>query len=313
VRWTNLKTTGLEMARAKLQTWPWKQAQKVIDYYVKEYQIDEPQDPGHPTAAPATPAKGIEEHTLAECFDAWKRTWAVAQGTSETREAHWRMLGRVLKPNTGLEALSITRLKEAQAALKADGLAPATVNDVLFKTLRRCLEHAVEAGLLVENPAAKLKPLKRTQTIRQQPAWAEAWKLVEEACQQAPESGELLRFMLAFGVGHKEVKNLRGEHIDFERDVVHFLRQKTGKVFDVPILEHAKPILEALRVLDGSRLAKRYSPGVTPSKPCTETASASECRSTRRGRSGAPLSSMPWSTVQTLVLWPNGRVIGTPS
>ena len=313
VRWTNLKTTGLEMARAKLQTWPWKQAQKVIDYYVKEYQIDEPQDPGHPTAAPATPAKGIEEHTLAECFDAWKRTWAVAQGTSETREAHWRMLGRVLKPNTGLEALSITRLKEAQAALKADGLAPATVNDVLFKTLRRCLEHAVEAGLLVENPAAKLKPLKRTQTIRQQPAWAEAWKLVEEACQQAPESGELLRFMLAFGVGQKEVKNLRGEHIDFERDVVHFLRQKTGKVFDVPILEHAKPILEALRVLDGSRLAKRYSPGVTPSKPCTETASASECRSTRRGRSGAPLSSMPWSTVQTLVLWPNGRVIGTPS
>ena len=62
VRWTNLKTTGLEMARAKLQTWPWKQAQKVIDYYVKEYQIDEPQDPRHPTAAPATPAKGIEEH-----------------------------------------------------------------------------------------------------------------------------------------------------------------------------------------------------------------------------------------------------------
>jgi integrase len=247
VRWTNLKTTELEMARAKLLTWPWKQAQKVIDHYVKEDQIDEPEDPGHPAAAPAIPGKAVEGHTLAECFDAWKRTWAVAQGTRETREAHWRMLGRVLKPNTGLEALSITRLKEAQATLKADGLAPASVNDVLFKTLRRCLEHAVEVGWLLENPAAKLKPLKRTQTIREQPSWADAWKLVQEVCQQAAQSGELLRFMLAFGVGQKEVKNLRGEHIDSERGVVHFLRQKTGKVFDVPILEHAEPILGALR------------------------------------------------------------------
>ena len=96
-----------------------------------------------------------------------------------------------------------------------------------------------------ENPAAKLKLLKRIQTIRQQPSWSDAWKIVEEVCRVSPENGELLRFMLAFGVGQKEAKNLRGEHIDFERGVVHFLRRKTGKSFEVPVFDHAKPTIEA--------------------------------------------------------------------
>ncbi|HEV2208593.1 MAG TPA: tyrosine-type recombinase/integrase [Verrucomicrobiae bacterium] len=223
-----------------------QQTKKVIGAYIKEYQLDVPELPAIP--APATPpASTTEAHTLAECFKSWKRTWSVAQGTRDTREAHWRMLGRVLAPSTALASLTITRLREIQAALKADGLNPTSVNDVMFKTLRRCLEHAVETGWLPGNPAAKLKPLKRTQTIRQQPSWEEAWKLIEEVCRVSPESGEILNFMLAFGIGQKEVKNLRGEHIDFERGVVSFVRQKTGKAFQVPIFDHGKVILQALR------------------------------------------------------------------
>ncbi len=256
VRWVNLKTDDLDMARLKNggpsrpkpENWHWKQAQKVIGHYIEEYQLDT-RDASSPVPVAKATANPAAQHTLAECFNSWKRTWTVAEGTKETREAHWRMLGRVLKAETSLGAVTITHLREVQAALKADGLSPTSVNDVMFKTLRRSLEHAVEIGWLVENPAAKLKPLKRAQTIRQQPSWEEAWKLVNQACQVAPESGELLQFMLAFGVGQKEVKNLKGEHIDFEREVVHFLRQKTGKTFDVPIMEEGKNLLDKLQAV----------------------------------------------------------------
>ncbi|HEY5909369.1 MAG TPA: tyrosine-type recombinase/integrase [Verrucomicrobiae bacterium] len=264
VRWTNLKTDDLDMARLKSnrsprpkpENWMWKQAQKVISHYAKEHQVDVPDAVNSAQVGQAPPKTGAP-HTLAECFNSWKRTWTVAEGTKETREAHWRMLGRVLKPETRLEAITITGLKEAQAKLKDSGLSPTSINDVMFKTLRRSLEHAVEIGWLVDNPAARLKPLKRVQSIRQQPSWEEAWKLVDKACEVAPESGELLRFMLAFGVGQKEVKNLKGEHIDFERDVVHFLRQKTGKTFDVPILSaEAKHLLNTLRAAGRIQVGK---------------------------------------------------------
>jgi integrase len=246
------------MARAKLQTWEWKQAQRVIDAAIKKHQIDEPEDPGHPqaaqeklkttVAAPARPPVKATTtgRTLSAVYTAWKKTWTCAEGTKDTRGYRWKMLGRVLSADTALSDITFTRLKEIQAALQTDGLSPSTVNDVMGKVLRLCLEHAVEAGWLTENPAAKLKPLKRTQVIRQQPTWEEAWKLIEEVNNQAPESGEILRFILAFGVGQKEVKNLCGEHIDLQRHVVNFVRQKTGKAFSVPIFEHAKPLISSL-------------------------------------------------------------------
>jgi integrase len=255
VRWRNLKIKDLNMARAKLQTWAWKQAQKVIDHYVEEHQIDEPEDPGHPAAAPAMPGKAVEGHTLAECFDSWKLTWTCSPSTRKTRAYRWNMLGRVLEPATPLEALTVVRLRQVQAGLKSSGLAAASVNDVMFKLLRQSLEHAVESGWMAENPAAKLKPLKRSQVIRQQAGWEDAWKIVEEVCRLSPESGELCRFALAFGVGQKEIKNLRGEHVDFVRNVVSFVRQKTGRAFQVPVLRHAAPFLASLKA------AGRIQPG----------------------------------------------------
>lgn len=247
VRWRNLKTTDLETAKMKDFRYWQRQANKVIQATIKENGLDVADTV--PTCVQAeTPAKsGRDSHTLAETFGSWKRTWTCSQGTKDTRGYRWKMLARVLNPETTLDALTLPRLREIQAALQTDGLSATTVNDVIGKVLRLCLEHSVEKGWLPENPAAKLKPLKRAQTIRLQPSWDEAWKLVDEVCRVSHESGELLRFMLAFGVGQAEVKSLKGEHIDLGRSTISFVRQKTGKLFTVPVFPHAKPVLEALK------------------------------------------------------------------
>jgi len=88
VRWTNLKTTDVEMARAKLQTRPWQQAQKVIDAAIKKYQIDEPEDPGHPKTVPANPAKVRFDTLLSACATQTQRNCNVSSllPTQKTRD-----------------------------------------------------------------------------------------------------------------------------------------------------------------------------------------------------------------------------------
>jgi len=138
VRWRNLKTKDPIMAREKLfNLSPFevahKQMQVVISQACRELGIDD-QAPGQPRPQ----AVCAQTHTLAGCFDAWKRTWTCSQGTREAREYRWKMLSRVLEPATTLPTLTITRLKEVQAKLR-EGHQPATVNDIMGKVLRQCL------------------------------------------------------------------------------------------------------------------------------------------------------------------------------
>jgi len=324
VRWKSLKTQDIAVARerANIGIRFKHQAERVTRAFAEANDIDLSVPPLPPSSAPAQtqapksapqPRPKPASHTLAEAWEAWKRTWAIAQGTRATREAHWKMLGRVLKPETALSDLNIVRLKEVQAALKESGLSPVSVNDVMFKSLKRALENAVDAGWLPENPAAKLKPLKKKAVIRQQPTWEEAWKLVEDANKISPESGEILNFMLSFGVGQAETKNLKGEHFDFQRGEVKFVRQKTGKPFEVPIFEHAKPLIESLKVAGRIQTGKLVFGGATPNKPSTVPASASSCPFARPGHSGARTSSIAWRKASTLGPWRSGKGIGTAS
>jgi integrase len=49
------------------------------------------------------------------------------------------------------------------------------------------------------------------------------------------------------GVGQAEAAGLLGEHVDFERRELQFLRQKTKVGFVVPLFPQVQPLLEKLR------------------------------------------------------------------
>jgi integrase len=53
--------------------------------------------------------------------------------------------------------------------------------------------------------------------------------------------------MLLLGLGQGELRNLRGEHFDLEQKSITVRRQKTQKVFAIPIYLQAREFVEKLR------------------------------------------------------------------
>jgi integrase len=109
------------------------------------------------------------------------------------------------------------------------------------------LSLAVECGIIAKSPLDAIKPLKMAKPIRLQPSWTEALKIIEHVELSAPDSSELLRFMLLFGVGQAEVQGLHGEHFDFDRKELQLFRQKTQKEYTVPIYDHANAFVQGLK------------------------------------------------------------------
>lgn len=53
--------------------------------------------------------------------------------------------------------------------------------------------------------------------------------------------------MLLFGLGQGELRNLHGEHFDLERRMISVRRQKTQKVFAIPIYPQASEFVDLLQ------------------------------------------------------------------
>ena len=53
--------------------------------------------------------------------------------------------------------------------------------------------------------------------------------------------------MLLLGLGQGELGNLLGEHIDLERGQITVRRQKTQRVFTIPIYPQARPFVDRLK------------------------------------------------------------------
>ena len=82
--------------------------------------------------------------------------------------------------------------------------------------------------------------------------------------------------MLVLGLGQAELANLSGEHIDFERGQITVRRQKTQRVFAIPIYPQARPLLERLktegRIVAGKPLFERVCPREAISLACRRLA-----------------------------------------
>ncbi len=131
----------------------------------------------------------------------------------------------------------------------ARNLKSAGMNNYL-RTIHGLFGLAVELGAVSENIALEIKLIREPNPDRLTPTWEQAQTIIEAV--KRPRSKLALTAMLLLGIGQGELKNLRGEHFNLEQNTITIRRQKTQKVFTIPIFPQARLFVEKLR--DDGRL-----------------------------------------------------------
>jgi len=146
--------------------------------------------------------------------------------------------------------------RRQEKSLKASG-----VNNYI-RMLHGLFKIAVECGAAIESPAMVQPLLREESPERLTPTWEQANAIIGAVHGQNAKN--LLSAMLLLGLGQAELRNLHGEYIDFERQQIIVRRQKTQRVFTIPIYPQAKPLLERFkaegRITTGKPLFERPYP-----------------------------------------------------
>jgi integrase len=129
--------------------------------------------------------------------------------------------------------------RRQQQKLKASG-----VNNYI-RMLHGLFKIAVESKSVVESPAKTLELIKEESPERLTPTWEQCLKIINVV--RSKESKIALSAMLLFGLGQAELANLSGENVDWTNNKITIRRQKTQRVFTIPIYPQAKPLMDQLK------------------------------------------------------------------
>jgi integrase len=204
-----------------------------------------PPKPGAQKATPTRPAQAaISLNDLVERFKAqWRH---LAPATRIKLDCHFKVAARYLNFNRDVAGIRLADMRELKSKLSG-GRKPSSVNDIIFKALGSLFKLALDDEIIERSPLERLKPARKIETMRRQPTWEQSQQIVDAVVKSASESRLIIGLMRNFGVGQAEIKFLFGDHIDLDKQVIHFRRKKTGKLFDVPIFGHAKSFIEQLK------------------------------------------------------------------
>jgi integrase len=207
-----------------------------------------PTAPSPQTPAPIVPPRrGTTGNSLNVLVQRFKNeSGHLAASTREKFNCHFKVAAEHLNFDRDIDSITLADLRQLKSEL-SNGRKPSSVNDIIFKAVAALFRMAVDDEIIDKSPLEKLKRAKRNEPDRQQPTWEQAQHIEDEVRRHAPETALIVGFMQQFGVGQAEIKHLVGEHVDCERNVIHFRRKKTGKPFDVPIFQHARPFIEKLK------------------------------------------------------------------
>jgi integrase len=204
-----------------------------------------PTRPMSPGPTPPQPARAAV--SLNDLVEKYKAQWNyLAAGTRTKMGFHFKVAARFLDFDRDVTKIQLADMRVLKGKL-SEGRKPSSVNDILFKGLGALFKIAIEDEIVDRSPLERLKPARKGEIEREQPTWEQSQQIVNETEKSAPETALIVRFMRDFGVGQAEIKFLFGGHIDLDKQVIHFRRKKTGKLFDVPIFGHAKQFVERLR------------------------------------------------------------------
>jgi len=221
-KWINLRTNDLTLARQllanEIKTTPkgdWKQAGIVTVQTLIELFEGNPMN-----LAPST----FKVRNL--LLGVFKSTWPFGLGIKVTHVKPFMMRSWLAE-------------RRNERSLNAAG-----INNYI-RLLHGLFALAVDLGAVSENPAQQVKLLREPNPDRITPTWEQAQNIIASVKRQ--ESRRALTAMLLFGLGQAELRNLRGEHFDLARGIITVRRQKTQKIFMIPVFPQAHQFVEELR------------------------------------------------------------------
>jgi integrase len=214
-----------------------------------------------------------EKCTLKEIIEKYlQNPMGLSAGTLQIRKQLLKVFDRTWAYGMGKRVSEVKAImlkswvaeRRQEQSLKASG-----VNNYI-RTLHGLFQIAVEMGAIAESPAKGLKLLKEENPERLTPSWEQAHAIIGKVKRQ--NGKDVLSAMLLLGLGQAELANLRGEHIDFERGQMVVRRQKTQRVFTIPIYPQARPLLVRFksegRMVPGKPLFERANPREALSLAC---------------------------------------------
>ena len=185
-----------------------------------------------------------------------------ARLSPHTVDAYRRDLARLATFRGGNVAdASVEELERWVAAMRADGLAPATVARRV-SAVRTYFRHLVLIGTRSENPAASLQLPRRPRRLPRALSPAETERLIDASVGTTPRSlrdRALVELMYGAGLRVSEAVGLEKSGVDIEERIVRVLG-KGGKERLVPL---GRPAAEAVRrylALGRPQLDRRYRP-----------------------------------------------------
>ena len=201
------------------------------------------------------------EVTLSTVADEWLRTHSAVRLRSHLHNVErWKRLGDFFGPTAILSQITPSRILELRERLRADGLAPATVNRYLA-LLRSVLNYAVTAGYLQGSPVRRFARgsymLQEPRPKRSPPlaSNAEAARLLEAIRDGWREWFGLFVFLVLTGARKGEAAGLRWEDVDLARRLVTIRHSydappKSGRARTVPVSAELAAVLAEHRKRD---------------------------------------------------------------
>ena len=176
-----------------------------------------------------------------------KNPMGLAESTLKSRERLLKVFERSWSHGMDIKASDVKPImlktwlaeRRKEKSLKAAG-----VNNYI-RMFHGLFQGAVELGAVAESPAKSVHLLKEETPERLTPSWEQAQIIINAAKRQ--KSKDVLTAMLLLGLGQAELANLHGEHFDFEKGQITVRRQKTQRVFTIPMYPQARPFLERMK------------------------------------------------------------------
>lgn len=190
----------------------------------------------------------------------WTKRWLDTKELENEASSHLRykqalrvflefLAGDADKNLENLTPDSILRFREHCAAKVSVGTA-----NTNLRIVRACLNAARQQGLLSNNPASQIKPLKeRGESKRREMTLGEIQRVLK-TCEEAPWRG-LVLVGLYTGQRLGDCARLTWQQVDLLKQTISFVTRKTGKRLSMHM---AKPLVDYLKLLPSANDPKAF-------------------------------------------------------
>ena len=220
--------------------------------------------PGKATSANRSKPAGAVP-TLEDMIVRWRKNKdGYKSGTLVKLDAHLTSMRRYVETQHPVTEYTAQMIREFIARARADKdsngvrrLKGQTINAAILLPLNNAFGLALEDNWIDRNPMSMVKREKAEPIVREQLNWEEAEQVLAHVKSRGNHDSYLeLKFMWLLGVGQGEAKDIKGGAVDWEKNQIRFIRQKTGKPYTVPIYPWAEEFIR-----------KEIEPRLTHGKP----------------------------------------------